>query len=163
MSKRTILLAALSAAALALIPAIGVAGTADSSAAVAWSEHHRVLIGFELRFTGPDTTSGSFVASGAVQDAGTSTVQDITLVPFGRHDQARLSGEQTFRGAHGAIVTHFNGIASAVSSPHQSGRGQFTVLSGTDAYAGIHGRGTFTIIVDAAGNHLIGTEAGHVH
>jgi hypothetical protein len=148
-------------AVLALVPAVGFAGTADSSTADARTANHKLLIGFELHFTGPDSTSGTFVASGAVQNAGTSNVEDILLVPFGHHDRARLSGKQTFTGAQGTIVTCFRGIARDVSSPHQSGRGRFAVVSGTGAYAELHGRGTFTIVVDAAGNHLIGTEAGH--
>jgi hypothetical protein len=162
MRKRKFVLVALSAGVLALLPATGFAGTTDPSVGDARNASHTLLIGFELHFTGPDTTSGSFVASGAVQDAGASNVDGITLVPFGRHGRARLGGVQTFTGAQGAIVTRFSGIASGVSGPHQSGRGRFEVVSGTGAYAALHGRGTFTIVVDAAGNHLIGTEVGHV-
>jgi hypothetical protein len=162
MSKRKLVLVALTAGVMALVPAVGVAGTAEPSTVNARTASHKVLIGFELHFTGADTTSGTFVASGAVQDAGASNVEDFTLVPFGRQDRARLAGNQTFTGAQGAIVTRFRGIASGVSSPYQSGRGRFEVVSGTGAYTELHGRGTFTIVVDVAGNHLIGTEVGHV-
>jgi hypothetical protein len=55
----------------------------------------------------------------------------------------------------------FRGIASGVSGPYQSGRRRLEVVSGTGAYNELHGRGTLTIDVDVAGNHLIGTEVGH--
>jgi hypothetical protein len=161
MIKQRNFLMVLSVAVLALVAAVGFAGTADSSTADLGTANHKLLIGFELHFIGPDSTSGTFVASGAAQDAGTSNVEDILLVPFGHHDRARLSGKQTFTGAQGTIVTRFSGIARDVSSPHQSGRGRFAVVSGTGAYADLHAIGTFTIVVDAAGNHLIGTEVGH--
>ena len=156
MVRSRLALLGLALALLAVLPATAFA--ADSNA-----ERSRVVIGFELHFTGPDSTAGTFVASGAVQDAGTSTVRDIVLVPFGRQDKARLSGEQTFAGAKGSIVTQFRGIAEDVSKPQQFGRGRFTIVSGTGAYADLEGRGRFTIVVDVVGNHLIGTELGHVH
>jgi hypothetical protein len=59
-------------------------------------------------------------------------------------------------------VTPFRGIASGVSGPYQLGRGRFEVVSGTGAYTELDARGTFTIVVDVAGNQLIGTEVGHV-
>jgi hypothetical protein len=164
MRKRSLgLIVALSVSMLALVPAASVAETTAPNVADARSTNHTLMIGFELHFTGPTTTSGTFVASGAVQDAGTSNVENIVLAPFGHQDRARLSGDQSFIGAQGTIVTRFSGIASDVSSPYQSGRGRFEVVSGTGAYAGLHGRGTFTIVVDVAGNHLIGTEVGHIH
>jgi len=131
--------------------------------ALAWSGGDRdLLIGFDLRFTGMTTTAGTFVASGAVDDAGASRVDGLTLVPFGHRDQARLSGTQTFAGAEGTIVTRFEGVASDVSELHQYGQGRFRIVAGTGAYAGARGRGEFTIVVDAAGNRLIGTEEGRV-
>jgi hypothetical protein len=154
MSKRRVtLVLALVVGALAVIPVV----------ALAWRGGDReLLLGFELRFTGPSSTAGTFVASGAVDDAGRSTVSDLALEPFGRRDRARLSGVQTFAGALGTIVTRFDGIASDVSQPHQYGQGRFRIVAATGAYADLRGSGEFTIVVDAAGNHLIGTETGRV-
>ena len=148
--------------ALVLALVIGAAAAVSVVALAARGGDREILIGFELRFTGPTSTAGTFVASGAVDDAGASTVEGLALVPFGRHDQAKLSGTQTFAGAEGTIVTRFHGIASDISEPHQSGEGRFWIVSGTGAYAGIRGGGRFTIVVDAAGNRLIGTEEGRV-
>jgi hypothetical protein len=121
-----------------------------------------VFIGISLHFTGPTTTAGTFVMSGALEDSGTSTVQNIALVPIGRSDRARLSGDQQYIGQKGTISTRFEGVAFQLSSPHQVGKGKITFLSGTGAYAGIRGRATFLIVVDAVSNQLIGTATGHV-
>ena len=124
MSKRRIVLVlALVIGAVAAVPVV----------ALAWGGGDRhdggrsgaeLLIGFDLRFTGPSSTAGTFVASGEVGDAGTSTVTGLTLVPFGSRDKARLSGRQEFAGENGTIVTEFDGIASDVSLPHQYGQGR---------------------------------------
>ena len=47
-------------------------------------------------------------------------------------------------------------------SPHVVGEGRFTILSGTGAYAGARGRGSFLVVVDFLSSQLIGTEAGNV-
>jgi hypothetical protein len=151
--RRVVLVLALVVGALAVVPMV----------ALAWrGGDEELLIGFELRFTGPSSTAGTFVASGAVDDAGSSTVQDLALEPFGRGDRARLSGVQTFAGALGTVTTRFEGVASDVSQAHQYGQGRFRIVAATGAYAGLRGHGEFTIVVDAAGNHLIGTETGRV-
>jgi hypothetical protein len=154
--RRLALMLALVIGAAAAVPVV----------ALAWPGGERgsgnLLIGFELRFTGQTSTAGTFVASGEVDDAGTSTVSGLAVDRFGHRDRGRLSGIQTFAGAEGTIVTRFEGIASDVSEAHQSGKGRFWIVSGTGAYAGARGGGRFTIVVDAAGNHLIGTEEGWI-
>ena len=147
-------LAALGATMLlvAIVPLAG-AGQAD----------HRFYLGMSLHFTGPDTTAGTFVVSGALEDSGTSSVENIAIVPIGSGDKANLSGDQTFSGSKGTIVTHFQGVAFPLSSPHQVGRGHVEILSGTGAYVGVGGHATFLIVVDALSNQLIGTEEGSVN
>jgi len=67
-----------------------------------------------------------------------------------------------YSGERGTIVTHFEGIAFPFSSPHEVGIGRFEIVSGTGAYAGISGHGTFKIVVDVGSNQLIGTETADV-
>jgi hypothetical protein len=154
MSKRRfVLVLALVAGALAVVPVVALAWRGDD---------RELLIGFDLHFTGQTSTAGTFVASGAIDDAGNSTVEDLSVEPFGRHDRARLSGVQTFTGTLGTVTTRFEGVASDVSQPHQYGQGRFRIVAATGAYAGLRGTGEFTIVVDAAGNHLIGTETGRI-
>ena len=123
----------------------------------------RLYLGINLHFTGPDTTAGTFVVSGAVADSGTAAVDHLAIVPIGNSDQGKLSGVETYTGQLGTIVTRFKGIAFPLSSPHQVGLGHFEVVSGTGAYVGLRGHGVFQIVVDAASNQLIGTETATVH
>ena len=154
MSTRRILLLllALAIGVLAAVPVIAPAWRDDGG--------KRLLIGFDLRFTGPTSTAGTFQASGVVDDSGDSTVSNLALAPFGDRDKARLSGTQTFASAKGTIVTEFKGVAHDVSQPHQYGTGRFRIVSGTGDYAGLKGRSRFTIVVDVTTGRLIGTEKG---
>jgi hypothetical protein len=149
-------LANVAAAAFAVVPS---AAHEDETRA----EDGRFVLGFQLQVTGPDTTAGTFVASGAVQDAGASTVEHITVVPLGHHDQAQITGDQTFTGARGSIATRFTEIVEDSSSQHSFARGTFEIISGTGAYAGVSGDGTLLVVVDLSGStHLIGTEEGRL-
>ena len=121
-----------------------------------------LYLGMNLHFTGPDTTAGTFVVSGAIADAGTVAVQHIAIVPIGTSDEGRLSGMETYTGQLGTIVTRFDGIAFPLSSRHEVGLGHFVIVSGTGAYAGLTGHGVFQIVVDAISNQLIGTETATV-
>ncbi len=103
-----------------------------------------------LHFTSPNTTAGTFVASGAIADAGLADVRDLSLTPIGRTDTARLSGTETYSGDRGTIVTRFEGIAFPLSSPHEVGIGRFEIVLGTGAYAGVSGTvGSFCTITSS--------------
>ncbi len=122
----------------------------------------RLLIGSVLRATGPTTTAGTFVASGAIAASGESTVEHLTVTPLGQGDRGRLSGTQAFTSAQGTIVTRFRGIASAISTPNQWGEGRWRIVRATGDYAGLRGGGRFTIVVNLEANQLIGTATGRV-
>jgi hypothetical protein len=148
---------------LLLIPVIAVIAVAVVAVGASAGRDDRLYVGINLHFTGPDTTAGTFVMSGAVEEAGTTQVDDLSLVPIANTDMARLSGDQTYVGAKGTIVTHFEGKAFPLSSPHQVGRGQIEIVSGTGAYANLKGHASFLIVVDAVSNQLIGTSEGSVN
>jgi hypothetical protein len=154
-SRRQVLLAG-AAGAVGMVGVPGVAFAAEDS-----DEKH-LFIGFSLQGTGPTSTAGTFVMSGRFEDSGTSTVDHIALVPIHNTDRSRLSGNQQFASQKGTIFTHFKGISFPNTSPHGVGEGSFTILSGTGAYAGIRGRGSFLIVVDQISNQFIGTETGNV-
>lgn len=122
-----------------------------------------LYLGMNLHLTSSNTSKGTFVASGALADSGTADVSELTITPAGRGDTGRLSGTETYTSQRGTIVTRFEGVAFPLSSPHEVGVGRFVIVSGTDAYAGVSGYGTFEIVVDATTNQLIGTEDGNVH
>ena len=142
--------------ALALLAAVIMPTAASGDSA------HRLYLGMNLQLTGPATSAGTFVVSGAVADSGTVEVQHLTITPIGHSDHGALSGIETYTGQLGTIVTRFDGIAFPLSSPHQVGLGHFEIVSGTGAYVGLTGHGTFEIVVDAASNQLIGTEIANV-
>ena len=126
-----------------------------------WRPGAAALYRHEPPFHRPDTTAGTFVVSGAVADSGAAEVRDLTITP-GSADSGRLSGTETYNGQQGTIVTRFQGVAFPLSSPHGVGIGQFEIVSGTGAYAGLGGHGTFEIVVDKTTNQLIGTEIASV-
>jgi hypothetical protein len=120
----------------------------------------KLQIGFSLHFTGPTSAQGTFVASGAVKDSGASTVPDFAVTQLGNQDDARLTGTQVFAGSLGTITTTFKGVAGPGTSPHQASQGTFQIVSGTGAYTGLRGQGTFLAVVDFSTNQVIGTEDG---
>lgn len=146
---KTLLLLAIATGAVAVF-AVGASASRDD----------RLYLGFSLHVTGSSTTAGTFVMSGAAEDAGTTEVQNLLLVPIGNTDTARLSGSETFYGTKGTIVTRFEGKAFPISSPHQVGQGRIEIVSGTGAYATLRGQARFVIVVDSLSNQLIGTAQG---
>lgn len=149
---RWVVLVALAAAVVALAPL---------GASAREGERPRgdtLMLGFTLSATGPTTTAGTFVASGAIEGAGTSTVEGLMVVPFGNRDRGHLSGVQRFTTSTGTIVTRFRGTAHAISTDHQWGRGHVTIVDATGAYAGLRGAGQFTLVLNRTTNQLIGTE-----
>jgi hypothetical protein len=143
------------------VVALALAAAAVGPSAVSGGSEQRLYIGVNLHFTGPNTTAGTFVASGAVEDSGTADVQHLAIVPSGQSDQGRLSGTETYNSQLGTIVTSFEGTAFPLSSPHEVGLGRFEIVSGTGAYAGLTGRGEFQVVVDTVSNQLIETEVGN--
>jgi hypothetical protein len=140
--------------------AVGVVGVPQVAFASEAGDQERIFIGFNLHGTGPSSAAGTFVMSGRFEDSGTSTVENISIVPIAGSDRSRLSGDQQFAGQRGTIFTHFNGIAFPNGNPHAVGEGRFKIVSGTGAYAGIDGEGSFLIVVDQISNQFIGTEVG---
>jgi hypothetical protein len=156
MSIRPVVVAVILVGALGLAP-VGLAGGDGDK------RGGRFALGFDLHFTGPTSTAGTFVISGALRDSGTSTVEDLAIKPFGKRDRGRLSGVQRFVGSRGTLVTRFRGIAHDISDPYQWARGKVEIIDATGDYAGLRGKARFTVVVDASTNRLIGTELGHVH
>jgi TAT (twin-arginine translocation) pathway signal sequence len=142
--------------------AVGMVGVPQVAFAAEVSGQKRIFIGFNLHGTGPSSAAGTFVTSGRFEDSGTSTVENLSLVPIDGSDRSRLSGDQQFAGQRGTIFTHFNGVAFPNADPHAVGEGRFRIVSGTGAYAGIDGDGSFLIVVDQISNQFIGTETGNV-
>ena len=154
LSMRRAAYAVLALALLAAVATLPIVASGESA--------QRLYVGMNLHLTGPDTSAGTFVVSGAVADSGTVAVDHLAIAQIRKSDQGTLSGVETYSSQLGTLMTRFEGIAFPLSSPHQVGLGQFQIISGTGTYAGLTGHGTFQIVVDAASNQLIGTETASV-
>jgi hypothetical protein len=97
------------------------------------------------RGTAEAYTSGSFTASGAFGDAG-SHVDTLMFTGFNAPDSNVIHGTSTFTGARGTITAQFQALHSPVSDPRFEG--QWVISGGTGAYAGLHGEGTVTFLVE---------------
>jgi hypothetical protein len=141
--------------------ALGAAGLPAGVFAAEDNDEGRFFIGFNLHGTGPSATAGTFAMSGRFEDSGTSAASP-TVTPISNSSRGHLAGDQEFAGQKGTILTHFDGVAFPNNSPHAVGEGRFKILSGTGAYAGLRGGGSFLVVVDAISNQFIGTETGTV-
>ena len=123
----------------------------------------KLRIGYSLRLfgvgIGPGGTAGTFIASGAVRDAGTATGRS-TVTPFGDGGDGRLEGTITLVGALGTITEEFSGMAGPLGMPHTAAHGTFELVGGTGAYAGISGHGTFTTVADFSTNQAVRIDVG---
>lgn len=146
--------------------ALKLAGAATALGAVALpmpvlasepSAEQKLFIGMDLHGVGPAATAGTMVIGGRFQDAGSSTASP-TVTPTPDPHRGHLEGDQQFVGQNGTLNTHFEGVAIPFGSPRAVGLGRVTILSGTGAYAGLRGEGSFVILADFVSNQLIGTE-----
>src|SRR5438093_6123460 len=108
---------------------VGAAAAVVAPLAASGDPTQRLYLGMNLHLTGPDTSAGAFVASGAVADSGTVDVRDLTITP-GAADTGRLSGTETYTGQQGTIVTRFQGEAFPLSSTHEVGIGRLECGTG---------------------------------
>ena len=126
----------------------------------------KLQIGYNLRLfgvgIGPGGTAGTFVASGAVRDAGTVTGRS-TVTPVGNGDDGRLEGTLTLVGALGTITEESSGIAGPLGIPHTAAQGTFRIVGGTGAYADITGQGTFTTVADFSTNQAVRIDDGQAN
>jgi hypothetical protein len=154
MRRRLTLAAAALAAAAALV---AVPLTSASSVDT------KLQIGTSAHFTGPTSAAGTFVAAGAIEDSGTVIVTDIAIEPLGNQDDGRLTAHLVYTGALGTFTQTISGIVGPAGNPHQAAKGTFRIVSGTGAYAGTTGQGTFVAVADNSTNQLIGTEDGQAN
>ena len=102
----------------------------------------------------PGATSGTFTASGAVNDAGTTRTIDRFPAPE-RSTRAPLvvDGAEAFEGAQGTIRIAYTGVFTPASAGVFEGRGTWHTTGGTGAYRRLHAAGEWTghVVYGAAG------------
>jgi hypothetical protein len=96
------------------------------------------------------TTAGTFVASGAIADAG----RESGSGRFAGQGHLKtgepnvLHSEITLAGANGSVTIALNGIVGHLPAPLASGDGHWVITAATGDYAGLHGTGTFNLSAD---------------
>lgn len=94
--------------------------------------------------TAEGTTTGTFVASGAITDSGAEHT-DILFSSFGAPDLSSNHGTSTLTGTAGSITLQFQSLHHPFSNPVFDG--SWVVVAATGAYAGLHGTGTVVFSV----------------
>jgi hypothetical protein len=130
---------------LVLLAAAAPAVLAASPEAVQFDVH--VILSGNLAAS---TTSGFFVASGAVTDAGTEAGAGWfageghlkTGEPNSLHTYVTLTGSD------GTVTIDLRGLFGQLPAPTATGSGVWVVSAGTGAYADLHARGTWTGFAD---------------
>jgi len=152
--RRTLMLVALAVAAVGGLLAVGSA-SADNE--------HRVVIGvrYNLNPGPPLTGAGTWSACCGINDSGTT--QAVVLITRVKNDFATIEGTHTFESPLGTFTDTFKGTLGPLSSPRQVAEGHWKIVSGTGAYAGARGSGTFTVEVDGPTGTATGVHEGQVH
>jgi hypothetical protein len=118
------------------------------------------------------TTTGTFSISGAVGDAGalTGNYRFAGLGHLKTGSPNAIEADQTLAGANGTISIAIVGLYGPFVDGVTTGEGQWRIVGGTGAYAGLQGEGSWTATADFtaafAGSGLpfvIHTDIGQVH
>jgi hypothetical protein len=99
--------------------------------------------------TGEGAQQGTFVAAGAVNDAGVATAT-FQLTP-GSNGCSVLKGAHTFTSATGTITVFTKGLlcpSSTLNPPRSFASGTWRVTGASGAYAGLHGHGKIVATAD---------------
>ena len=139
------LIAVLSAASLALAP--------PSSA----STSQAVTITSQIDLN-TDPPTGTWTATGAITDSGTLTESVPIFVGNGQ-----LHIERVLTGQHGTITVRIQSTVTGVVDDTATFTGYWVVVSGTGAYADLHGHGLRTATVDLNTAIVTETLTGDVH
>jgi hypothetical protein len=145
-------LAALLAALLALTP-LG-ASAHDTK---------RVVISERMQFVPPNMQSGTFVATGAINDAG-SAAATFTLAPTA-NDRQLLEGAHVLTGSGGTITIETRAYvhdSSPPSPPRSHAVGHWWISAATGSYAGLAGRGEVIATADFTTGEITILRDGHV-
>jgi len=106
------------------------------------TNERRVMISERNQLTGPTTQAGTWVGTGAINDAGMSAAT-FTVVPHG-DAKGLLTGTHVLTGSAGTITVETRAWVRPFpppTPPRAMAEGRWWVSGGTGAYAGIQGRG----------------------
>ncbi len=166
-TKHSVLTGAATALALCLLAALpgkllaGAFSPGTVSVDPAVSERpneRRILISWNLDFTGNTTADGTSTIAGAFSDEG-ARHEDFTVTVNSSQTEATVTGTIVVHGANGDLREQFTGRIPLGQNPtFIEGVGMFT--GGTGAYAGVTGRATFEGTINFATGKLVGITEG---
>ncbi|MGH2765335.1 MAG: hypothetical protein ACRDKA_05425 [Actinomycetota bacterium] len=143
MSARKLVLGGpVSIAVILVIAALLVGYAGQERPALAADAEQRVMISERMQLTGPTTQAGTWVGTGAVNDAGAG-MAIFTVVPHG-DDKGLLRGTHVLTGSSGTITIETTAFVRPFpphTPPRAMAEGTWKIVSGTGAYADLQGRG----------------------
>ena len=113
--------------------------------------------------TGEGTQAGTFVAAGAVNDAGSATA--VFRVTPGEDGCGVLTGPHTFTGAGGTITVFTKAAICPFpppTPPRSFARGTWRIVASTGAYSGLHGHGKVIATADFTTGQITIARDGNV-
>lgn len=161
MSRRT-LLGLLGTVLAAGIVALPLAATAGSGKRLVVTERMQIT-SFDPS-TGEGTEAGTFVAAGAVNDAGSSTAE-FRIIPAAG-GCGIVTGPHTYTGEHGTITVFTRAAVCPFpppTPPRSFARGKWHVVGATGDYAGLRGKGKIFATADFTNGELTIARDGIVH
>lgn len=138
-----------------------VAVTAPLAAARAPNDHG-LVIGVRLTFDSSTHAAGSFAACCAVNDDGSAEAHISSFTPTSG-DKAIFEATNTYTGAFGSFTIQLNGVTGPLDSQRHVARAHWTVISGSGAYASLHGDGRLTAVTDEKDRSLAAVANGEAH
>lgn len=145
----------------AVVVALPLAASADDKERLVLTERMQ-LTSFDPA-TGEGTQAGTFVAAGAVNDAGSATAT-FRVTP-GEGGCGVLTGPHTFTGAGGTITVFTTASVCPFpppNPPRSFARGKWRVVGATGAYAGLRGHGSIVATADFATGEITIARDGRV-
>lgn len=146
---RTRPLLVLVAAAAAVIVALPLAASMRDDDAERLVLTERMQLTSFNPLTGAGTQAGTFVAAGALNDAGTA-MATFRVTP-GKDGCGVLTGPHTFTGSAGTITVLTRGVICPFpppNPPRSLASGMWRVIGSSGAYAGLHGHGKIVATAD---------------
>ena len=145
---------------LSLVPAVVASAiVAMPLSASSEGERHRLVVSERMQVTGPTSQAGTFVATGAINDAGSGTAE------FAVDANGVLTGTHTLQGANGTLVIETRANISPFpppNPPRAAAIGRWRLLSGTGEYEGFRGSGRIYATADFTTGQITIMRIGHV-
>lgn len=114
-----------------------------------------LTIDVDMWMTGEDSAAGTFIMNGLVADTG-----DVTETFFLAGDTSH--GVKTLVGDQGTITIRYQ-VQLTWALNTGTAEGQFVIVSGTGAYAKLHGVGATYATLNLETGHLLATYTGKAH